>query len=530
MQSSTPNVRSAPAGIAIPIVEWGASAALRLGFATPWAQALWITLIFTAVRVLSIPFVGLGTDEAYTIAVSHEWSLSYFDHPPLHQWLVHAAADLLGWGRALRLPFVAMAAATSWLMFRLTAALFGEKAGVWAVLVLNLAGFFSVAAGTWVLPDGPLDLCLTAAALALCKVFFPEPGRAPQATWTDWLKAGVWIGLAGLSKYQALLFCAGLGLFIVSSPSQRRWLRDPAAWTAGALSIALISPVVGWNADHGWASFVFQAGRGGAKHGLRPLQSVVSVLGQVALLLPWVFVPLALAAGRAVRAGRAQPRRWFCLMLAAPSIVLFSLTPMWGDRSLPHWPMPGWLLILPLAGDLLARAATTRRWPALWAAASTFALAVLWTAFAAEAATGALGRAFPGLRADPTVETVAWTGLREQVSRRLAAPSQCLFVASTSWIDAGKIASAVGDLVPVRVLSADPRGFAFLHARTGPVGCDALIVERSAGGHGRLEAVRPYFASIRPLATDVEGRGSREVELTVLDARRMLRPFPQPYN
>ena len=74
---------------------------------------------------------------------------------------------------------------------------------MWAVLALNLSGFFTLAAASWVLPDGPLDFWLVAAATVLAWGWFGEraaPGPAPLAAWVG---AGVCLGLAGLSKYQA---------------------------------------------------------------------------------------------------------------------------------------------------------------------------------------------------------------------------------------------------------------------------------------------------------------------------------------
>lgn len=113
--------------------------------------------------------VGLGVDESYSLANARDLSLSYFDHPPLHLWIAHASGILLGYGRLARLPFIVMFAGTTWMMFRSTERLFGSAAGVWAALALNLAGFFTVAAGEWILPDGPLMFCLAgSAARSLC--------------------------------------------------------------------------------------------------------------------------------------------------------------------------------------------------------------------------------------------------------------------------------------------------------------------------------------------------------------------------
>ncbi|MDB5460989.1 MAG: glycosyltransferase family 39 protein, partial [Caulobacteraceae bacterium] len=132
-------------------------------------QVLWIIGLSVLARLATAAVMGLGMDESYSTAVARDLHLSYFDHPPLHQWIAHAAGQAVGYGRWVRLPFIALFAGSSWLMYRLTARLFGQEAGAWAALALNLSAFFTLAAGEWVLPDGPLLFCELAAGLTLAR-------------------------------------------------------------------------------------------------------------------------------------------------------------------------------------------------------------------------------------------------------------------------------------------------------------------------------------------------------------------------
>ena len=81
----------------------------------------------------------------------------------------------------VRLPFIALFALSTWLMYRLGAAIADARAGLWAAVLLSLSPVFGVTTGTWVLPDGPLDCALLAAALCLLRAL--ERGDA-------WLVAG----------------------------------------------------------------------------------------------------------------------------------------------------------------------------------------------------------------------------------------------------------------------------------------------------------------------------------------------------
>ena len=92
-------------------------------------------------------------------------------------YLVEGALAFSDDGRAARLPFIALFAVSSWLLYRLTRVLFGAPAGVVAVLALNCSAFFSFAGG-WVLPDGPLMLAMLAASLVLARHFFADQKNA----------------------------------------------------------------------------------------------------------------------------------------------------------------------------------------------------------------------------------------------------------------------------------------------------------------------------------------------------------------
>ena len=48
----------------------------------------------TMLRFLVAASTGLGVDESYAVAVARQYSLSYFDHPPLHFWIAGTMAKL----------------------------------------------------------------------------------------------------------------------------------------------------------------------------------------------------------------------------------------------------------------------------------------------------------------------------------------------------------------------------------------------------------------------------------------------------
>src|SRR6201997_1378557 len=99
--------------------------------------AVLILATFVA-RLLFASALGLGVDESYMVAAGRKLQLSYFDHPPIAWWLAWAAAHLTGSESPIvvRLPFIALFAVTTSLMYRLASALFSPQAGFWAAVVL----------------------------------------------------------------------------------------------------------------------------------------------------------------------------------------------------------------------------------------------------------------------------------------------------------------------------------------------------------------------------------------------------------
>jgi hypothetical protein len=249
------------------------------------------------------------------------------------------------------------------------------------------------------------------------------------------------------------------------------------------------------------------------------------LLGQAVLLLPWIFAPLALAAYRAARNGWADERRWFCLVLALPGILVFALTPVWGQASLPHWAMPSWLFLMPLLGDMLAQTEIDRRWPKIWAACSFVACLTLWTVMVSDAATGWIGRAWPRTftKGDPTLESVDWAPLTGAVSGLDFLKQRNLFVVSMKWNEAGRLAPMFWNRAPVVVFSDDPRGFAYTHGVGDLVGRDALIVVKPEDLGAGLDRIRLCFANVQPLSIAEFGRSGRpELQLHLFAGHRLL--------
>src|SRR5260370_4086247 len=286
--------------------------------------------------------LGLGVDESYMVAAGRKLQISYFDHPPIAWWMAWATGHLAGTESpvVVRLPFIALFAVTTFLMYRLTSALFGPEAGLWAAVVLNLAPVFGISSASWVLPDGPLLAALLGPAVCLVAAL-PSEGRT---AWGWWLGTGMCAGLALCSKYSAVLTIGGAAGFLLTEPVSRRWLKQPHPYAAGLIALAVFVPVLIWNAENGWVSFLFQAGR--AEGGFHPFGPVAMLAGAAAFLLPWIWGPLVVCGFLALPRGPSHSERSLPVCLPAPPLIVFAAASP-RDNVLFHWAAQGYVMLMP---------------------------------------------------------------------------------------------------------------------------------------------------------------------------------------
>ena len=481
----------------------------------------------TIMRFILASAIGLGVDESYAVVVARQWSLSYFDHPPLHFWLAGLVARLANTEApaVVRLPFTLCFAATTWFMFRLTTRLFDERAGAVAAVLLNISAVFSLSTGGWVLPDGPLMALMMATSLLLVTILFDE---APSYPLLRWAGAGLLAGLALLTKYHGVFLLAGTFVFLVSSAPHRRWLRTAGPYLGAVVAAICFLPVVLWNERHGWVSLVFQGGRASGS-GVHVGTMLTNIGGQAAWVLPWIWIPLVVAAWTALRAGPGDSRRWFLLCLGGGPVVVFTLVALRGNVGLPHWQAPGYLLFFPLLGAVVQqRLSAGDRVTRHWLELSVATFVVLVFVLGSHTSTGSLARLLPGAftKGDPTADAVDWRLLRTALKQRGLLPIDG-FVAAPSWIQAGKAGYGIGPDVPVLCLCADPHHFYYASIDTTWLGRNAVIVEKVRPNDDVIAEFAPYFEQILPLDVIPITRGGQIVmDVAIYRARNFRRVFP----
>ena len=451
---------------------------------------------------------GLGIDETYMVAAGRVFRLGYFDHPPASWWLATAASRLAGSEAAfvVRLPFIALFALTTWLMFRLGCRLYGARAGLFAAVALNLSPEFGLTTGTWVLPDGPLICALLGAALCLTHAL-DRRGTA----W--WLGTGLCLGLALFSKYSAILTLSGAFLYLLTSTRHRIWLSRPQPYLAVTVAALVFSPVIIWNIQHGWASFAFQGSRATAGARLHPWAPLGVLGGEALFVLPWIWLPMILLLARAVRRGPGIVADWLGACLAAPPILLFVAVSAWSSqRVLFHWAAPGYLMLFPMLGDWIARTLPSGHWHLRRTMLATAGLIVVALAVLV---SDVRWNWLPPLKGgDPLLDAVDWTSLRDQMAAR-GLPSPGMTLAGVRWQDCGKLDYAWHGTVPLVCLTGDARQYGMASA---PPPGDVLILAPRTTPERMAAELGGRFRSIEtlpPAAVLHAGRAALDVPVYI---------------
>jgi 4-amino-4-deoxy-L-arabinose transferase-like glycosyltransferase len=413
--------------------------------------------------------MGLSVDEAHYALYAAHPALSYFDHPPLVGWAQLPLVALQVPDSVLRLVPGLLWLATVLGVYRVTVRLQGARegaaaAGLWAVLTLALAPLLHIL-GMGLLPD-TLLMALTV-ALMNQTLTLTEASRSARPA--DWLVLGVLMGLAGLSKYTAVLAAVAVAICLLAAHGPRLW-RNPWLWLSALVAAILILPVIIWNAQNHWVSFAyqFQHGAGGSWQ----FQQVVRFL----LLQLVVYGPLLLWGARGLRMVGA-PSRWLVAFFVIPFALLAYLSG--GGTSLPHWTAPAWVALAPFAGMALAQAVQTRA--RKWVLALVAVQALLCLALPLLMATGGVpffqAKVATSAQApNPFADLHGWDQAGDR-ARSLAAQHQLDSVSVQNWT----LASRLGWYArPMKVHVLEDRFDQFdLWAGDLPKGGNTLLVDWS---------------------------------------------------
>jgi 4-amino-4-deoxy-L-arabinose transferase-like glycosyltransferase len=302
-----------------------------------WLGVAALIAAMTVVRVIYASVIDLRTDEAYYWTWSKENVLCFLDHPPMIAWFIRFGTAIFGdTNFGVRFAGILAMLVTQLLLADIVRRVTRDVRAVVLALLMPEAALYYGLLMAKVSPDIAVIPFAVAMVWALVRL-----SESNDARW--WLAAGLFAGLALLSKFTVVMLVPAVLAFMLVPDWRRRWLLSPYPWAAALIAVAVFLPVLIWNAQNEWASFRFQFVRATATHELS-LRTVGDYIGlQFGLvgfiLLPVVLSGLALTAWRGYRRGNAV-----AILLSTAVIVPFgyffwkSLTLRVGDT----WPMFMW--------------------------------------------------------------------------------------------------------------------------------------------------------------------------------------------
>ena len=446
----------------------------------PLALVAGFFLVVKAVMSATMPPIG---DEAYYWLWGQHLAPSYFDHPPLHAWLLRLVDMLFGWNLiSLRL--------LTWVSLLATLAVFwnwarrlAPKAPVeyfWRTAGIYLASPLFLGMSTVAFNDHLMMALVVGSAHFMLQ--FAERWENGSRQYRLLYVSAALLGFAVLSKYNAVFLGIGYVAFILLRPGLRPLLANAHAWLAGLLSIAIQAPVFYWNLTEGFASYNF--------HLSERWEGVLQFdwLGPLVYVLIALVVVSPFAAIGVARYLLNRPEGDFALrarQLAVPVLAISSLT-MFALSSVAqvlfYWNIVAFILVLPLATEAFGR-----RWIFWLHILYGSGMALLLGFNQLVAPVGNLFGAY-----DWTVSsTYGWNQVGAEVRKARAAHADA-FVATTHYTTAAQLGFAIED---PDVVAVSPRHdqFDYWFDPEAHRGEDAIIV---ADPYYPIDYVAAQFHSV----------------------------------
>lgn len=299
--------------------------------------AIALIAAMTAMRVIYASLIDLRTDEAYYWTWSKELVLSFLDHPPMIAWFIRLGTAIFGdTNFGVRFAGILAMLVTQLLLADIVRRMTHDlRAIVLAILMPEAALYYGLLMAK-VSPDIALIPFAVAMIWALVRLVESNDPR-----W--WLAAGIFAGLALLSKFTAVMLLPAVAAFMLVPDWRWRWLRSRYPWLAALIALVLFLPVLIWNAEHDWASFRFQLVRATTVHEIS-LRTVGDYIGLQFGLVGFVLLPVVLS-GLTLTAWRGYRTREPVAILLSTSVIVPFLYFFWKSLTLrvgDTWPMFMW--------------------------------------------------------------------------------------------------------------------------------------------------------------------------------------------
>ena len=192
------------------------------------------------------------------LAIYYYWdwgrhlALSYFDNPPMIAYMLRAITTVFGNHiYVLNLFAVGTAYAIALFVFHTTRLIASRKAAFIAMLIWLCSPMITQYIINYNTYDTPLNLFWA------MTIFFTVRYIQQKKT-TDIYWLGLGVGLMLLTKYTGIILVLGLLITFISIKPLRSAFKNIHFYLTTLMALFIFSPVLIWNYQHDWISFVYQ--------------------------------------------------------------------------------------------------------------------------------------------------------------------------------------------------------------------------------------------------------------------------------
>lgn len=305
------------------------------------------SLILLIIRLIAIPFIPFGNDEAYYWDWGRDIRLSYYDHPPGVSWIAYLGNSIFEDPRYSRIlvPFFHFGGAVlQFIALSIIVKPNKISAGQATTLFLLTQIIpYSFVGGFLLLPDSGLLILLPALFLSITNVLkYPKHMRLVRK---EQILIGILLGLSFNFKYHGLII-GGTGIIYALWNRRKNFFQDLSGWIVAGLSFMVVSyPVIYWNIANNFLSFKYQI-----EHGTGNLTFSFSLLlklliAEIVFLSPLVFLII-------IKKFSNKKPLWnkagnLALAMGMPLLLfIILLSPF--KEILPHWVVPSFWVLVPI--------------------------------------------------------------------------------------------------------------------------------------------------------------------------------------
>lgn len=313
-----------------------------------------LLLLSALIRGLVAGSIELGNDEVYYWTYARYPDLSHFDHPPMVGLVIQffSLNLLLDSEFFLRLASVILGTLNTFLIFMIGKEIKNNLTGLYAALLYTASFYGFILTGTFILPDTPQGFFWLGTMYLLIRSLPDDQVTTRSRNFL--FAAGVFAGMALLSKYHSFFLLGGVFMYILFN--NPKWFLVKETYLAFLVSIMIFSPVIIWNADHDFISFTFHENRIDPEGwGIRTEYFLTEVIGQIFYNNP-VNVLIILSAFIALFRGKHFLESKYLrliLWLSLPLVIIFTGFSLFRS-TLPHWTGPAYYGFILIAAAWLA--------------------------------------------------------------------------------------------------------------------------------------------------------------------------------